>query len=190
MITAIENATYTLTDVIELREWEEAAECYMSIPEDLRIPCAHCGKPCQRLYEVTRDQDGHKFLIGPSCCKKNLFGWEPEKQVARQMEKDAEKLAKNKGHQKLVDLATSIAEEVRSLPLPEIVLVGTKYGHPAYGMLNSKVAIVCREGLTNERVRTIIDSWKREQVRIRVASIENAKKREKVLAIACGMLMI
>ncbi len=190
MATAIENATYRLTSVIELREYDEAAECSMPINPDSRIACAHCGKLCQKVYEVTRDQDGHTFLIGPSCCKKNLFGWEPEKQVAREMEKAAEKLAKSRAHQVLVDMAAPIVESVASLPSPEIVCTGTRYSHVAYGIANSNVSLPCRDGLTPERIRCIADAWKREQVHLLVASLENGKKREKVFALACGELRV
>ena len=148
-----------------------------------------CGRLCQKVYEVTRDQDQQAFLIGPACCKKNLFGWEPEKQVAREMEKAAEKLAKNAGYQKLVDLATPIAEQVARMTVPEIVETGMLFGHPAYG-IEGVNSICCREGLTPERIRCISDGWKGKQVRNLAASVENDKRREKVCSLACGMLLI
>jgi hypothetical protein len=186
MSTTIENATYTLTGVIDLRVWDEGLECWIA-PTN-RIPCAHCGRECQKVYEVTRGQDHKAFLIGPGCCRKNLFGWEPEQQVAREMLKQAEKLAKNAGHQRIVDLATPIAEQVALMSIPEIVETGKKFGHPAYGI--EDISICCREGLTPERIKCISDGWKAAQVRILAASIENDKRREKVCRMACGMLLI
>jgi hypothetical protein len=192
MATAIENATYRLTNVIELREWDEAAEAYMPIPPESRIACAHCGKLCQKVYEVTREQDGKAFLIGPNCCKKNLFGWEPEKQVARQMEKEAEKVAKNRAHQRLLDLVAPIVAEIAALPIPAIEYKGTKYSSqtPCYGMVGSDTRVLCREGLTEERKRMCLSSWRREQLFLRLASVENTKKRQKLQEIGCCELSV
>jgi hypothetical protein len=51
-------------------------------------------------------------------------------------------------------------------------------------MVGSVGHVLCREGLSEERKRACLDSWRCEQVGIRVMSIENAKKREKVQRIA------
>lgn len=183
--------TYTLTDVIELRTWEEAFECYMDIPVDQRIACAHCGKLCQKVYEVTRDQDGHTFLIGPGCCKKNLFGWEPEKATARRLEKEADKRAKSKAHQRLVEMSMPIAETVKALAIPEIVCLGAKDASamPWYGILGSRAKVLCREGLTSERRQSCVESWQDEQIWIRVGAItENPKLRRKIQDLALSQL--
>jgi len=190
MAAAIENAIYTyrLTAVYDLREWDEAAESYLDILDDEKSMCAHCGRLHAKVYEVTREQDGAIFTLGSSCSRKHLSGWEPEKEEVRRLAKEAEKLAKSRAHQKLLDLAAPIVAEVAALIVPEIISVGTKYGHPAYGMANSAVSIPCRDGLTEERRRCCIDIWKREQVRLHVQSIENDRKRQKVQAIVCGEL--
>ena len=40
MNATIENATYTLTGVIDLRVWNECDECYEPVDMDERIACA------------------------------------------------------------------------------------------------------------------------------------------------------
>lgn len=199
MAGIIEHATYRLTGVIELREWDEAAECYMPINPDSRIPCAHCGKLCQKLYAVTRDQDGQEFLIGPGCCRKNLFGWEPEKEAVKRFEKENKKLVQNKAHQKLVALVLPIVAEVAALSIPEIVHIETRQypsgDIPVYGMVDSQTHVYCREGLTEERRNCCIEHWKREQVQKRLEALlprtailnsedTNFKKRYKLEYIA------
>jgi hypothetical protein len=185
-MTSTATVTYTLTGVKELREYDEGIGCYMPLPSESKIACAHCGKLCSKLYEVTRDQDGASFLIGPSCCKKNLFGWEPEKEVAKQMEKAADKLAKNNAHQKLVAIAEAIAQEVAALAIPEIEYLGTKYSSqsPYYGIKDTNCWVVCRDGiLTDERRHSCIASWQRGEIRKRI-EVTNERTRQKIQEIA------
>lgn len=183
--------TYTLTRVYDLREWDEAAEAYMDILPEEKSMCAHCGRLHAKVYEITRDQDSKIFQVGSSCSKK-LFGWEPEQAEVKRLAKESEKLAKERGRAKLEALAAPIAEEVARLSIPEIEYLGTKYTSqtPCYGIAGTSAQVLCREGLTEERRSCIVDAWKREQVRMRVKRLfpENAKKCQKVQALAEGLL--
>jgi hypothetical protein len=181
-------SSYILTNVIDLRVWDETAGGYLSVPEESRIACQHCGKLCQKVYEVTTDQGGATFVFGPSCCKKELSGWEPEKTLVRQFEKQAEAQAKRQGKSRFETLVAGLVQAGAGCVVPEIVCVGTKYGHPAYGVAG--VAVVCRDGLTDKRRRAIVAAWKREQVRLQAATIENERTREKAIAQAyCDLLV-
>jgi hypothetical protein len=203
MMTTSEQASYRLTQVIELREWDEASESYLPVDPEHRIPCAHCGKLCQKVYEVTRDQDGATFLIGPSCCKKNLFGWEPEKEVARQMEKEARTLAKKRAHQRLVDLATPIANDIKALTMPTIVWLpardlpsGKRLQWSVEGYeQHFKVWGLPEEGLTKERHAVLFESWQDSEIRKRTEALlpkmpedKNWKKRYKLEHIVKELL--
>ena len=195
MTIGTETTTYRLTAVYDLREWDEAAEAYMDILPEEKSMCAHCGRLHAKVYEVTREQDRMIFTVGSSCSK-NLFGWQPEKEEVRRLAKEAEKLAKSRAHQRLVDIATPIAESVNALSLPEIVYLGTKYSSqtPCYGMAGSSVEVLCREGLTDERRACCIDAWKREQAELQIEALypktselsakdTNARRRWKIWEI-------
>lgn len=172
MTTGIETCTYQLTAIYDLREWDEI-EGYQDLLDEEKSVCAHCGRLHAKVYEVTRQQDGMVFTLGSSCSKKHLAGWEPEKEEVRRLAKEAEKLAKSRAHQKLVALATSLAEAVAALPVPAIVSLGTRYSSqtPCYGIEGSSAHALCCEGLTNERKQCIIDQWKREQAQARIEAL-------------------
>src|SRR5712691_4093769 len=120
---ATQTFTYKLTAVYDLREWDEDAGCYLPIDDDQKAVCANCGKLHAKVYEITRDQDGMIFTVGSSCSKKHFAGWVPEAAEVKRLTKEAEKLAKSKAHQKTVAVAAPIAEEVKSLPLPRIIVI-------------------------------------------------------------------
>ena len=198
MTTTETETTYRLIAVFDLREWDEAAECYMDILPEQKSMCDHCGRLHAKVYVVQRIQDRQEFQIGGGCARKHLDGWQPEKEEVKRLEKEALALAKNKAHQKLVDIAMPIAEKVSTMTVPEIVQVDTKRIRneeiPVYGMADSGVRVWCRELLTEERERCCIDAWKREQVEIQVKVLypptsplikddKNWKRRSKIANI-------
>ena len=202
MITTLES-TYKLIAVYDIREIDEFTGERLPLLAGEGNICNRCGREHAKVYQVRREQDGKEFTVGSTCCKK-LFGWEPEKEEARRLEKEARKLAQDRAYQRLLVIATPIAEEVKALPLPRIIELERRDGHipqTVWGAEGSKVKVwgLTRDGLTNERRDCFISSWMQEQARKRLEALypptstlmmedANYQKRTKVSQIVREML--
>lgn len=194
--------TYILTAVYDLREIDEFTGERIPLEPGQGNICNRCGREHAKVYEVKREQDGKEFTVGSTCCKR-LFGWEPEKEETRRLEKEARKLAENRAYQRLLAIATPMAEEVKALPLPRIIELEEReeaarsryaYIQIIWGAEGSKVKVwgLKSEGLTNERRNCFYSSWKAEQARNRVDVLYpgDFKKQYKLMLVIKDLLNV
>jgi hypothetical protein len=188
--------TYILTAVYDLREIDEFTGERLPLEPGQGNICNRCGREHAKVYEVEREQDGKKFTVGSTCCKR-LFGWEPEKEEIRHLEKEARKIAENRAYQRLLAIATPIAEEVKALPLPHIIEIERRDGRipqTVWGAEGSNIKVwgLTQDGLTNERRDCFISSWKAEQARSRVDALYpgDSKKQYKLMLVIKDLLNV
>ena len=202
MTTTLES-TYKLISVYDLREIDEFTGERLPLLAGEGNICNRCGREHAKVYQVRREQDGKEFTVGSTCCKK-LFGWEPEKEETKRLEKEAKKLAESRARERLEAIATPIAEEVKALPLPRIIEIEHRDGRipqTVWGAEGSKVKVwgLTRDGLTNERRDCFYSSWTWEQATKRLEALypptsalmmedANYRKRERVGRIVREML--
>lgn len=199
-MTQTTTSTYKLTAVYDLREVDEFTGERLPLEPGQGNICNRCGREHAKVYEVKREQDGKEFTVGSTCCKK-LFGWEPEKKETKRLEKEARKQAQDRAYQRLLAIATPIAEEVKALPLPRIIVLEEReeaarsryaYMQVVWGAEGSHVKVwgLKSEGLTSERRNCFYSSWKNEQARSRVDALYpgDSSKQYKLMLVIRDLL--